>query len=138
MRYIQVINLPIPNPRVEHKSGIVVKLKIETELVALDPKQDLCYKQVKKQKGAKTDALGTCSTASSIYVTGNHSWCVFELLKGDKKGSEGSCQIELLTDAMLLQAISLSDWISVRLELTEVCEEAISRNIKLILSLAMI
>lgn len=48
----------------------------------------------------KADALGTCTSLSPIYVTGNHR--CFELF-------EKNYQVEILTNTVLPQAVSISE-----------------------------
>ena len=134
----QVINLSIAHPRVEQKLEIVAKYKVDTEFLAFDStRRRITLLTNEEDKRCKTNALGSFGAASPIYVVGNHRLCVFELFRGDKKKIEDSCQIVVLTDSVLPQAICISDGIwtvatNMGLDLSKVCEGSPTMTIKLI------
>ena len=69
----QVMNLPISYPRIEQKSEIIAKCKIATKFIAPNlTRTRFMLLTSKEAKRCKTDALGTYSVASSIYVAGNY------------------------------------------------------------------
>lgn len=64
----------------------------------------------------QVDALGTCTSLRPVYVTGNHRLSVIKLLKGNREGIKKSCQIEIITNTVFPQGISIYDGVGSRPE----------------------
>lgn len=63
-----------------------------------------------------------------------HRLCVLALFKGDMEKIKESCQVEILTNAVLPQAISISDrvWVIAtqkQIDLSRVCREELTRTL---------
>ena len=85
----------------------------------------------------ENDALGTCTSASPIYLTGSHDLCETELFRKNKRGIRDHCQVEILTDVMLPAAVSIADGIWAvatqdEMELSKVCENKMTTAMRVI------
>lgn len=133
----QVINLPIPYPHEKQGLGTVAKYKIESENIALDQTREKFMLLTSSEAEKCThDLLGTCVSNSPIYTFSNHHLCVIELFKDNKKGIGQHCQIEVLLDVMLPNAIRITDgaWAIAakdELELSQVCTGKPPKTIKI-------
>lgn len=132
----QVVNLPIPYPQATQGLEAVATYRIETEYIAMNSaRTKFMLLTAGEARECQVDALGTCTSSSPIYVTGNHKLCVLELFRGDNKRIRESCQVEILTDAVLPQAISISDgvWAVATqrpIDLSKVCGDEPTRTLK--------
>lgn len=73
----------------------------------------------------------------------NYELCVLELFKGDKEGIRRNCQVEILADVVLPQAISVSDGVWAvatqgEIELSMVCESKTTTTIRAMPPLTMV
>ena len=140
----QVINLPISYPRTDQKMGAVARYRLETEYIALNlARNKFMMLPEEEASKCKADALRTCTSASPIYVTGNYNLCVLKLFKGDKGGIRRNCQVEILADVVLPQAISISDGVWAvatqrEIDLSMVCDGKTTQTIKVIHPLTMV
>ena len=87
------INLTIPFPRVEQKHEIVAKYKVIAEFLALNPESTKSMLLSREEaKRCQNDHLGTCRTASLVYITGSNKLCMTGSFRGDKGWIEENCQ----------------------------------------------
>lgn len=132
----QVINLPMPYPKTNQKLEAIARYKVEWDFLALNlARTKFMLITSEEANRCKVDALGTCVSASPIYVAGSHDLCVLELFKKNKRGIKKHCKIEVLPSVILPTAISILDGIwavatQEGLKLSNVCEEEVSRTIK--------
>lgn len=82
-----------------------MRYQIETEYIALNSAR------MKFMMLMTEEVPGRCFrySLSHIYVTGNHRLCVLELFKDNKERIKENCQVEILTNTVLPQTISISD-----------------------------
>lgn len=107
--------LRIPYPRVEQ--AMVVVSRIEAELIALNSaRTKLMMLTTEAARRCQVDAVRACTSLRPIYVTGNRHLSVIELFKGNREGIKKSCQIEIITNTVLPQGISISDGVGSRPE----------------------
>ena len=101
----------MPYPKPNQKFEAVTRYKVEAEFLALNlTRTKFIWVTNEEANKCKVDALGTCVSASSVYVTDSHDLCVLELFKKSKKGIK-KCQIEVLPNVILPTAISVLDGI---------------------------
>lgn len=132
----QVINLPMPYPRGDQGSGMVARYKMETEYIALNPgRTKFMLLTAEEARKCRNDDLGACASLSPIYVAGNHKMCILELFGGKKEGIKRTCQVEVLANTALPQAISVSDGVwavatQKPISLSRVCEGQSTRTLR--------
>lgn len=82
--------------RQESSRNGVYSNELRTKFMMLTPEE---------ARECRVHALGTFTSLSPSYGTGNHRLCLLELFKGVREG----CQVKRLTNTVLPQAISISD-----------------------------
>ena len=106
----QVLNLPLLFPKPTPKLEAVARYKVEMEFFTLNiARMKFMLLTREEAQRCENDALGTCASASPIYVTGSHDLCVVELFRKNKKRIKDHCQVEILTEVMLPAAVSIAD-----------------------------
>ena len=78
----QVLNLSLPFPKPTPRLKAVARYKVETEFLVLNiARTKFMFLTKEEAQRCENYALGTCASASSIYVTGSHDLCVIESLR---------------------------------------------------------
>lgn len=125
------------NKRICYLSGMIARYKVEADYIALNSgRTKFMLLSAEEARRCRDDTLGTCTSLSPIYKTGNRKLCILELFEGRGEGIKRICQVEVLTNSALPQAISVSDGVwavatQKHISLSRVCGGESTRTLRI-------